>query len=264
MSKFKVGDRVRAIDSTSILKIGSEHVVESINGRGWVEIKVPGFGRLDYGGEYFELVEPEPTAPLTIQAGKFYKTRDGRKVGPMRSSGRGYLITDFWHYAKDGECCYLGVSGSDTHPEHDLIAEWVDEPAAEPQPAIPTIGDWVRDEEGRIGIVFYDDGDDYDNLYVGYTDDGDWETVDGKYLTIVPPGTKRSEPEPANDNYAVGDIVEIVDDEYFIGEISVGDLAAVIKPKDEDGDYYIRVLSSHGAKEQFARATSIRPYRRTA
>ncbi|ABF71328.1 p074 [Rhizobium phage 16-3] len=78
-------------------------------------------------------IEPLPVAAeaqpaLQVIEGKFYKTRDGRKVGPIRQRGD-YYIADGWHYNESGECCYLGESGKDVHPDHDIIAEWVDEPA---------------------------------------------------------------------------------------------------------------------------------------
>ena len=81
--------------------------------------------------------EAQPAAsvaePLTIQAGKFYKTRDGRKVGPMKSSGRTYDY--FWtdgkprdpadYYSRDW--CDDGTFHK-SKPNHplDLISEWPD------------------------------------------------------------------------------------------------------------------------------------------
>lgn len=75
-------------------------------------------------------LEPLPVAaPLRIVAGKFYKTRDGRKVGPMLERV-GYLTVEGYHYNESGMCCYLGQIGETPLPDRDLIAEWVDEPAA--------------------------------------------------------------------------------------------------------------------------------------
>lgn len=73
---------------------------------------------------------PQPTAPLTIQAGRYYKTRDGRKVGPMVDGG------GFWridgpgngspgHYTSDGISAFRGILTRDGDRKvHDLIAEW--------------------------------------------------------------------------------------------------------------------------------------------
>jgi hypothetical protein len=132
-------------------------------------------------------------------------------------------------------------------------------------PALPTVGDWVKDQGGRIGIVFHDDGDDYANLKVGMTEDGDVEYYLPRDLTIVPPGTKPDKPvpAPANDNYEVGDIVEIVDTGIFEFSVSVGDIAAVTGT---DGHISIRVQTKAGPVDQVVfleNASHIRPYRRT-
>lgn len=81
---------------------------------------------------------------LKIEAGKYYKTRDGRKVGPVREQN-GYLTTNGWHYAENGECCYKGISGNGKQPEFDLISDWQEGP-------IRTV---TRREivEGQYGIV---------------------------------------------------------------------------------------------------------------
>lgn len=72
-------------------------------------------------------------ASLKIEAGKFYKTRDGRKVGPMVGPAySGYWVKsvlsdeDGETYDYDGKCYY-----SADEDDNDLIAEWV-EPAAVP------------------------------------------------------------------------------------------------------------------------------------
>jgi hypothetical protein len=78
--------------------------------------------------------EAKPAA-LKIEAGKFYKTRDGRKVGPMEK------VSDFWtagsgangtpgHFTNEGVSAFLGIlPREENRAQHDLIAEWVDEPA---------------------------------------------------------------------------------------------------------------------------------------
>ncbi|MEV4606153.1 hypothetical protein MRBLMR1_001093 [Neorhizobium sp. LMR1-1-1.1] len=71
---------------------------------------------------------PVDNATLSIEAGKFYKTRDGRKVGPMEKIDYTWPFlgaaegSSKAYYNADGSCPYI--------PEDDLIAEWVDEPAA--------------------------------------------------------------------------------------------------------------------------------------
>ncbi|MBY3543625.1 hypothetical protein HFN71_28490 [Rhizobium laguerreae] len=81
-------------------------------------------------------LEPLPVAEaptLTITAGKFYKTRDGRKVGPI-SVAQGpddpwpwKLASGTHYYRNDGFSC-PGWADGHRHAD-DLIAEWVDEPS---------------------------------------------------------------------------------------------------------------------------------------
>lgn len=90
-------------------------------------------------------VAEQPTA-LLITAGRFYKTRDGRKVGPMRASTRAdwpFIAnvegeSDAWYMA-DGTCPYI--------PHDDLIAEWVDTPVRDITAA--TV-DAINDEYGPV------------------------------------------------------------------------------------------------------------------
>lgn len=112
----------------------------------------------------------KPTT-LTIEAGKFYKTRDGRKVGPAEDycihGWSGWSFGEFI-YQRDGK----HGDGDDNHnprcipnqPRLDIIAEWVDEPAAssakasndnaEPAKPIFKVGDIVLDTpSGERGIV---------------------------------------------------------------------------------------------------------------
>ena len=66
---------------------------------------------------------------MQIEAGKYYRTRDGRKVGPMRRDG-GTRWTrwgaDGWEYAAlDNGMLYAGGGATLNHTD-DLVAEWVD------------------------------------------------------------------------------------------------------------------------------------------
>lgn len=83
---------------------------------------------------YFYPYEIEPVAaaepePLQLEAGKYYRTRDGRKVGPATQRdgcAAMYLecrwVIDGVLYQDDGTFADGGYSAND------LIAEWVDEP----------------------------------------------------------------------------------------------------------------------------------------
>ena len=55
-----------------------------------------------------------------IEAGKYYKTRDGRKVGPTRTGGQ-YIYVEGRSYYYDGRRCRSHETGDD------LISEWLDE-----------------------------------------------------------------------------------------------------------------------------------------
>ena len=64
---------------------------------------------------------------MQLEVGKYYKTRDGRKVGPIRS----YKDYDGQYHWDDSEDSFdiNGINLSGECPEEDLIAEWTDEPA---------------------------------------------------------------------------------------------------------------------------------------
>lgn len=81
-AKLKVGDRVRALNTVEgEFTSGKTYVVRRVNTYS-VTVERDDSGRTDNGWGFsnFELVTPA----LRIEAGKFYKTRDGRKVGPIK------------------------------------------------------------------------------------------------------------------------------------------------------------------------------------
>lgn len=114
------------------------------------------------GGFYIRDIEPNlstetpaKSVTLKLEAGKFYKTRDGRKVGPM--------VEDKWHDRRYGWTVAHefnaeygkawrgdGTFHPDVGTQHgaDLIAEWIDEPAAKASNDNTTpkfkVGDRVR------------------------------------------------------------------------------------------------------------------------
>jgi len=145
----KVGDRVRVKQHRNAfgtvingISPGSEvtltNVVADISNaerEGWVP----------FGTDTMYLVRSDDIEPLpvvaqpslTITAGKFYRTRDGRKVGPM------ILCGNYWSaenasgtpgdFTADGTSAYCGILPRDENRRiHDIIAEWVDEPAVAP------------------------------------------------------------------------------------------------------------------------------------
>ena len=62
---------------------------------------------------------------LKLEVGKYYKTRDGRKVGPMKNN---WSTSGHFCWCVDAGCCSsvlwdeVGCSGS--YCDYDLIAEW--------------------------------------------------------------------------------------------------------------------------------------------
>lgn len=96
MGKFKVGDRVRIVSGPNnggFGQIGDAGVIE-IADKSSCRVRFETGGRSGeawyVGFDYLEPVavaqQPQPPAkePLRIQPGRYYLTRDGRKVGPMR------------------------------------------------------------------------------------------------------------------------------------------------------------------------------------
>jgi len=122
----KVGDRVRSLVDWCDVKKGNDYSVEEISGTGvWVKVT----GAYNHFMDFKE-IEP-PT--VTIEPGKFYKTRDGRKVGPVvvaQGNGEPWpwkLESGTHYYKEDGHSCPGYAHRHDD--KDDLIAEW-QEPAA--------------------------------------------------------------------------------------------------------------------------------------
>lgn len=115
--KFKVGDHVVGKNNIGFPVDGLIDDVDEYDDK--TPYRVEGYWCC---ADDVRLAEKQP-APLTIRAGGYYKTRDGRKVGPMVDNC-GYLRFDGWHYSFSGECCMGGVSGSFHKEERDLVAEW--------------------------------------------------------------------------------------------------------------------------------------------
>lgn len=68
---------------------------------------------------------------MKIEAGKFYRTRDGRKVGPAEPSGSGgrFEFRGPWCYAHEEDGRYFGRKESER--VLDIVAEWSDGPVRE-------------------------------------------------------------------------------------------------------------------------------------
>lgn len=145
MGKFKVGDRVRIAsgpDNGGYGRVGDTGIIEAVG-------RADCFVRYDSGsrtGESwyvgFDYLEPAATddqpasqPQLTLQPGKHYMTRDGRKVGP--ASPRGDTDYPWWV----GESAYTdsGAWVDGMEDGNDLVAD-VDEPANDSGEAGSTAG----------------------------------------------------------------------------------------------------------------------------
>lgn len=132
MGKLKVGDKVRSLVTQMDVRAGELYEVKTVDDG---DVRV-----IDDVGDNWYLTSDEfETLPVEeasedkpafkIEAGKYYRTRDGRKVGPVTDRG-GYYCANEMHYNSGGEC---GLEGrhhpsQDWRDRHDLIAEWVDVP----------------------------------------------------------------------------------------------------------------------------------------
>lgn len=142
MGKFQKGDfvRVKKGNGTALLRENNIYEVLGHSDRKYPIVAVTcSHGdrhELDYEPERFTLYRAAATpATLKIEAGKFYKTRDGRKVGP--------IVVDKYHDRRFGwrvehefkaefgkawrsDGTFHVVLG--TQHNADLVAEWADEP----------------------------------------------------------------------------------------------------------------------------------------
>jgi hypothetical protein len=142
---FKAGDRIRCIRNPAGEQclIGDQFVaVARGKGSGFASSVhyTSKDGRKTWRpGEYFELVTAPAT--FTIESGKFYKTRDGRKVGPIAlgTSGPRHWIAPVMDDVYASSWYQDGAFYSGEQFRLDLVAEWGEEPAVTtPVAAVPT------------------------------------------------------------------------------------------------------------------------------
>lgn len=139
----KVGERVRYSGKCAMYNeqelVGLEGTVTHVGTREssvkWDREVVRGIST--GGAKYHANLEPlsvaapaQPAATLKIEAGRYYRTRDGRKVGPMEPA----KYSDGWYDAATRVTSQRWEKDGTFIPGElsllDLIAEWVDEPAA--------------------------------------------------------------------------------------------------------------------------------------
>lgn len=157
----RVGERVRVINSVVVthwnefwakengvkLSLGdfvyvTNFIPDYLRGTSAVEITARQNGSgprwlLDKFEPILTTTTPEQPATFKIEEGKFYKTRDGRKIGPMVvAQGRGkpwpwksrYGL-NIYYFKENGFSC---PGSAHLHRDtDDIVAEWIDEPVTE-------------------------------------------------------------------------------------------------------------------------------------
>lgn len=142
---FEVGDRVRAKEGDPKGCVGVIVKDDGLEPRYLVRFDAWSKGHGDDGREWWLSSDDVEPAPLTIVAGRYYKTRDGRRVGPMvRNISDGGNAEYYWsapmgQLGSYGTCwCKEGAYYKDGEQHNnDIIAEWPDEPEKAIEPAKP-------------------------------------------------------------------------------------------------------------------------------
>lgn len=215
----KVGDRVRVTTDNNVFcpgtPAGCKGVITSIDG-GVVGLDLhhPRAGVISQAcTEYRKFLEPI-TAPITITAGKSYRTRYGRKVGPMERRDYYFASDNGNHYSAGGLCGYQGdVSGKRPgwRVARDLVAEWIEPEKVAVEEARKTPEPWGSKElvthapkfkvGDRVVIARNSRGHEWLEKYVGdeciikAADSGGWSVGNGYWwpesdldlLTSSPP-----------------------------------------------------------------------------
>lgn len=194
MGKFKVGDRVKSSAIEAKDELGT--VVDG-DKYGYVLVKFDtwrqGHDGVNFNGnvgkEHWLITSDELALipSFTITAGRYYKTRDGSKVGPLEDYGSA-PGEDLSTAEVGGSMRLFNRDGTHHYKNHDIdiIAEWVDEPAAQPAkasndnaaPAKFKVGDRVRGYAPawgeKTGVIVQIDPHDYDQHYRIKDDETDW------------------------------------------------------------------------------------------
>lgn len=145
---------------------------------------------------------------MEIVEGKFYRTRDGRKVGPMRRQSNGW-VADSGRIDDNGEYDWYMSGNYDCYNQEtsvDLIAEWQDEPKKEISDMSEVkfkVGDFIRKplagwnkqgyEVAKIvgSLVYLKPYPDSSSIHSYDIGRSEWEIVKSEANTSVPEfGTK--------------------------------------------------------------------------
>jgi hypothetical protein len=170
----RAGERVRVPASANSVWAGDAEMVAHHAAYGTYELKMQTGARAGDSGDFLlSEIEPLPVAvavaPLQLQAGKFYKTRDGRKVGPLVEDEDdcfpfiSHDLSETWRAD--------GTWSLDRQEKHrlDLIAEWTDTPivtAATVDAINEEYGPAVR--EAPVAVAKFKVGDLVKHTSLGY------------------------------------------------------------------------------------------------
>lgn len=89
---------------------------------------------------------------MKLEVGKYYRTRDGRTVGPMRA--RKIFGGSFW---SDVGGAYYADGSHVASPQNDIIAEWTDDPQQDSPVRTVTRKEIVPGVYGNV-VVDYEGG----------------------------------------------------------------------------------------------------------
>lgn len=120
-----------------------------------------------------------PAVPLTIQAGKFYKARDGRKVGPADTNPDNFIV-DVDHRGRKAVAVIPNIGCVDAtgvwlygdgNTDHDLIAECPsDTTASDTTTNVAATVDAINEEYGPV-VAAGDDKEPDTTLHIRFTSD---------------------------------------------------------------------------------------------
>ncbi|HCV70564.1 MAG TPA: hypothetical protein DHE23_01780 [Agrobacterium sp.] len=138
MGKFKKGDVIRAKrDINGFFDEGANYRIAKKIGQNFVltDNDEPELEDAKHHTDLSWLIENFELVTLKIEAGKFYKTRDGRKVGPAFISGN---IATFGSASNYASAVWSDDGRSSSREDklslkdNDIVAEWIGEPVAKP------------------------------------------------------------------------------------------------------------------------------------
>lgn len=96
---------------------------------------------------------------MQIEAGKYYKTRDGRKVGPAKVAGAGKGKHKDWNWmlgTESGDAYYQDHGTAPYMSELDIIAEWTDTQPSPVRTETITRSVIVPGVYGRVHVGLYE------------------------------------------------------------------------------------------------------------